>query len=94
MRIYKYLLDTYNLNPDESIFIDDSVANINAANELGIHGIVYTDIEIEHRKIDTIRIIMKIIAQVMLLLVQILLNFMVTYLGKIMSKPRCYIITN
>lgn len=45
MRIYKYLLETYNLNPDECIFIDDSVANINAANELGIHGIVYTDIE-------------------------------------------------
>ena len=45
MRIYKYLLDTYNLNPDKCIFIDDSVANINAANELGIHGIVYTDIE-------------------------------------------------
>lgn len=45
MRIYKYLSDTYNLNPDECIFIDDSVANINAANELGIHGIVYTDIE-------------------------------------------------
>ena len=45
MRIYKYLLETYNLNPDECIFIDDSVANINASNELGIHGIVYTDIE-------------------------------------------------
>ena len=45
MRIYQYLLETYNLNPDECIFIDDSVANINAANELGIHGIVYTDIE-------------------------------------------------
>ena len=44
-RIYQYLLETYNLNPDECIFIDDSVANINAANELGIHGIVYTDIE-------------------------------------------------
>lgn len=45
IRIYQYLLDTYNLNPDECVFIDDSVANINAANELGIHGIVYTDIE-------------------------------------------------
>ena len=45
IRIYQYLLETYNLNPDECIFIDDSVANINAANELGIHGIVYTDIE-------------------------------------------------
>ena len=40
MRIYKYLLETYNLNPDECIFIDDSVANIKAAKELGIHGIV------------------------------------------------------
>ncbi len=45
MRIYKYLLDTYNLNPDECVFIDDSVANIKAASELGIYGIVYTDIE-------------------------------------------------
>ena len=45
MRIYQYLLETYNLNPDECFFIDDSVANIKAANELGIHGIVYTDIE-------------------------------------------------
>ena len=45
IRIYQYLLETYNLNPDECIFNDDSVANINAANELGIHGIVYTDIE-------------------------------------------------
>lgn len=45
IRIYQYLLETYNLNPDECIFIDDSVANINAAKELGIHGIVYTDIE-------------------------------------------------
>ncbi len=45
MRIYKYLLETYNLNPDKCIFIDDSVANIKAAKALGIHGIVYTDIE-------------------------------------------------
>ena len=45
IRIYQYLLETYNLNPDECIFIDDSVANIKAAKELGIHGIVYTDIE-------------------------------------------------
>lgn len=52
MRIYKYLLDTYNLNPDECVFIDDSVANINAANELGIHGIVYTDIEDLRKEFD------------------------------------------
>lgn len=45
IRIYQYLLETYNLNPNECIFIDDSVANINSANELGIHGIVYTGFE-------------------------------------------------
>ena len=45
MRIYKYLLETYKLNPDECVFIDDSAQNIKAAKELGIHGIVYTDIE-------------------------------------------------
>lgn len=45
LRIYKYLLKTYNLNPDECVFIDDSVANINAANELGIHGIVFNNVE-------------------------------------------------
>ncbi len=45
IRIYQYLLETYNLNPDECVFIDDSVANITAASELGIYGIVYTDIE-------------------------------------------------
>ena len=43
--IYKYLLETYSLNPDECVFIDDSAANIKTAKELGIHGIVYTDIE-------------------------------------------------
>ena len=41
--IYKYLLEKYSLNPDECIFIDDSAVNIKTANELGIHGIVYTD---------------------------------------------------
>ncbi len=45
LRIYKYLLETYNLKPDECIFIDDSAPNIKAANDLGIHGIVYTGIE-------------------------------------------------
>ena len=37
--IYKELLNKYNLNPIESIFIDDRKANIDTANKLGIIGV-------------------------------------------------------
>lgn len=36
--IYDYLLDTYKLNPEECLFIDDREANIEMANKLGIKG--------------------------------------------------------
>ena len=36
--IYKYLLNEYNLNPGETIFIDDMKNNIDTANKLGIIG--------------------------------------------------------
>jgi putative hydrolase of the HAD superfamily len=36
--IYEYLLRTYNLNPNECLFLDDREDNIMTANELGIHG--------------------------------------------------------
>ena len=36
--IYDYLLDTYNLNPEECLFIDDRLDNIKTANSLGIKG--------------------------------------------------------
>ena len=36
--IYNYLLDKYNINAEESIFIDDREDNIKTANELGIKG--------------------------------------------------------
>lgn len=39
--LYKLLLNKYNLQADESIFIDDSAENVRAAQELHINGIVY-----------------------------------------------------
>ena len=35
--IYIKLLDTYNLNAEECLFIDDTLVNIEAANKLGIN---------------------------------------------------------
>lgn len=40
-RIYENIISTYNLNPEECIFLDDKVDNIEAAKKFGIHGIVY-----------------------------------------------------
>jgi len=39
--IYQLLLNRYNLNPEETFFVDDIVENIHAAEELGIKGILY-----------------------------------------------------
>ncbi len=39
--IYEYLLSTYQLNPEECIFIDDNPANIAMAESLGIHGYLF-----------------------------------------------------
>ena len=44
-KIYEHLLEKYNLIPNECIFIDDSQSNIETANSLGIHGIVYKGVE-------------------------------------------------
>lgn len=43
--IYKRLLSRYNLNPEESVFIDDRLENIEGARKLGINGIHFTNID-------------------------------------------------
>lgn len=40
--IYQYLLETYHLDPEETILIDDQWENIVASRNNGIHGIHYT----------------------------------------------------
>lgn len=39
--IYKLLLERFALKPEECVFLDDTVKNIDAAKEAGIHGIVF-----------------------------------------------------
>ena len=41
--IYRYLLVSFDLKADECLFIDDSPANVAAAEALGIRGMVFTD---------------------------------------------------
>ncbi|MEZ0483721.1 HAD family hydrolase [Fibrella aquatica] len=40
---YKTLLNRYELEPTQSLFIDDNLRNVKAAQELGIHSIHFTD---------------------------------------------------
>lgn len=44
-RIYELLLDKYDLKASECIFFDDNLANIMAAEELGIQAVLFIDIE-------------------------------------------------
>lgn len=37
--IYQLLLETYGIQPEEAVFLDDTLVNVEAAERLGIHGI-------------------------------------------------------
>ena len=50
--IYELLCSTYSLKPNECVFIDDTKANIEAAEKFGINGIHLTDINILEDKIS------------------------------------------
>ena len=43
--IYQYLCSRYDLIPEESIFLDDCLENVEAARGCGIHGIVFENFE-------------------------------------------------
>ncbi len=43
--IYRYALNQLNVKPEETFFVDDLQENIQAANKLGIHGILFKDID-------------------------------------------------
>lgn len=52
--IYQYLLTEYVLDPEETVFIDDTAANVDAAHAFGIAGIIFTTLEQCARDMDQV----------------------------------------
>jgi 2-haloacid dehalogenase len=42
-RIFKFFFETHGVNPAQAVYIDDLKPNVEAANALGMHGILFTD---------------------------------------------------
>ena len=56
-KIYQILLNRYNVNAKESVFIDDALENIKAANDLGFHTIQFlsaSQMETELKNIEVL----------------------------------------
>ncbi|MGB0050633.1 MAG: HAD-IA family hydrolase, partial [Terracidiphilus sp.] len=43
--IYRHVLEKLGTRPEETLFIDDRKANVDAAVAIGMKGIVFTDVE-------------------------------------------------
>jgi epoxide hydrolase-like predicted phosphatase len=41
--IYQFALETVGFAPEETVFIDDFIENVEGARAVGIHGILFTD---------------------------------------------------
>jgi len=52
--IYQTLLDRYGLKAEECVFLDDTVRNVEAAQALGIAGIVVTSQEQAKKELETL----------------------------------------
>lgn len=55
--IYKKLLETYDLSPNECLFIDDVMANIKGAQEVGIDGILCSSHNFVHKEMQRLSIL-------------------------------------
>ena len=53
-RIYRILLERYNLRPEETVFFDDNIDNVIGAREVGIHAILFRDAEQAERDLNTL----------------------------------------
>ncbi|MBR5573910.1 MAG: HAD family phosphatase [Paludibacteraceae bacterium] len=54
LRLYQILLDRYELNANECVFIDDRQENVDAAEALGIKGIVFKSCEQAKKEFEAI----------------------------------------
>ena len=53
--IYRTLMEHYpQITPEESVFLDDSPANVETAKSLGFHGIVFRSYEQAHEELETL----------------------------------------
>ena len=51
-RIYRQVLDDIHIEADKCVFIDDSLANVEGARSVGIHGVQFTDFETTKSAVD------------------------------------------
>ena len=50
--IYQVLLDRYSITPNHAVFIDDNPANVAAAREVGLHGLLFTTAPALRRELE------------------------------------------
>ncbi len=51
-RIYQMLLDRYGITAHDAVFIDDNEANVAAAREVGLHGLLFTTAQTLRRDLE------------------------------------------
>ena len=51
-KIYEYILEKYDINPAEAVFIDDNADNIEAAKKFGINTILFKGKEDADRELE------------------------------------------
>ena len=56
-RIFRILLERYDIPADAAVFIDDNPGNAAAAQALGIHGIHFRSPEVLRRELETLGIL-------------------------------------
>ena len=53
--IYQLLMSRYDLKPWESVFLDDTPVNVQAARELGMQGIVFQNLEQARNELEKLK---------------------------------------